>query len=541
MKKSILRAGVKVSVGASLCWQLCAGITWASSSEGFVFIDDEYRQQVKTLASDEFGGRAPLSAGEKLTLDYLVNSFKKIGLEPGFRGSYLQPVPLAKVSADQSMSLNVSGMDFVNGSDFTARTQQINKQVKLTDSELVFVGYGINAPEYQWNDYKDVDVKGKTLVVLVNDPGFATQDDDFFKGNAMTYYGRWTYKYEEAARQGAAGVFIVHETAPAAYGWGVVQNSNTGSKFTLVDANHNMGQVGVMGWIQHSVATKLFAASGLDYEVLKKQAHKPGFKAIDMKLKANLTLNNKIEHAESYNVVAKLAGNEQKSDHLVMHAHWDHLSMKQGEDGEVEIFNGAVDNASGVAGVLALAKQFKAMADKKPFKRSILFTSFTAEETGLIGAQHFAENPPVPTKDIVAFLNIDGMNVNKGVDYILQYGDGVSELEHYLEDAAKSQGRRVKGDPRPQNGLMYRSDHFALAKQGVPGLLFMSLGDTDPDYIAHKYHKGADDYDSTWSLGGVKQDLDLMSRILAKLANNDDWPKWIEASDFKERRAQDGH
>ncbi len=531
----------KLIIGSSICCQLITGAAWAADKNNFVFAEDAYRQHVKLLASDEFGGRAPLSAGEKLTLDYLVSQFKKIGLEPGYKGSYLQPVPLAKVSANQSMSLKVGDMEFANGSEFTARTQQITDKVELKNSELVFAGYGINAPEYQWNDYQGIDVKGKTVVVLVNDPGFATQDPAFFKGNAMTYYGRWTYKYEEAARQGAKAVFIVHETAPAAYGWGVVQNSNTGSKFTLVDDSNNKDLLGVMGWIQRDVAIKIFDKAGLDYQALKKKAHQKGFKAVDMGLKASLTLENKIEHAESYNVIAKLPGSEQANEHLVMHAHWDHLSMKQDGDGHVQIFNGAVDNASGVAGVLGLAKHFKQMADDKPFKRSILFTSFTAEETGLIGAQHFAENPPIPTKDMVAFLNIDGMNVNQGVDYILRYGDGVSELETYLADAAKVQDRFVKPDPRPQNGLMYRSDHFALAKEGVPGLLFMSLGDTDPDYIAHKYHKAADDYDPSWSLAGVKQDLGLISHILETLANSSDWPKWIEESDFKQRRAQDGH
>nr|WP_149027399.1 M28 family metallopeptidase [Shewanella psychrophila] len=515
-----------------------------SQQDEFSFDAEQYREDVRVLASDKFGGRAPLSEGEALTLDYLVNSFKKIGLDPGYKGSYLQAVPLAEISADQSMKLTIDGMSFSNGDQFTARTQRIIDQVELKDSELVFVGYGINAPEFGWNDYQGVDVKGKTVIVLVNDPGFATQNVDLFKGNAMTYYGRWTYKYEEAARQGAASVFIVHETDPAGYGWGVVQNSNTGSKFTLIDDNNNLGQVGVMGWVQHDVAKDIFAKADLNYEDLKLAASKSDFKAIDLKMKANLVLKNSIVKAESYNVVAKLSGSNKsnKSDEtLVMHAHWDHLGTKLDAAGKKQIFNGAVDNASGVAGVLALAKAFKAKADKAPFKRDILFTSFTAEETGLIGAQHFALNPPVPTKDIVAFLNIDGMNVNDGVDYILGYGQGVSELESYLKDASTGLKRHVKADPRPQNGLMYRSDHFALAQQGVPGLLFMSLGDTDPDYIAHKYHKGQDDYDSTWSLGGVRQDLQLIGDILSRLANNEDWPRWLEDSDFKARRSEDGH
>ena len=501
---------------------------------------DLYRHHVSTLADDKMEGRAPLSEGETLTINYLVDAFKQLGLAPAFGDSYVQPVPLAKVTADQSMQLTVGNLTFNNGVDFTARTQRISELIEVKNSDIVFAGYGINAPEYGWNDYDGLDVKGKTVVVLVNDPGFATQDPNVFKGNAMTYYGRWTYKYEEAARQGAKALFIVHETAPAAYGWGVVQNSNTNTKFTLVDKDNNQSQVGVMGWLTHEATQKLFAAAGLDFDREKVKAQDVHFKPIDLKLNANLTLKNTIELAQSHNVAAKIVGSNAPQQAVVMHAHWDHLGTVI-EDGKTQVLNGAVDNASGVAGVLELARVFKQQADKTPFKRTIMFSAFTAEETGLIGAQHFAEHPPVPTKDIVAFLNIDGMNVNQGVDYILGYGQGVSELETYLATAASHQGRRVKADPRPQNGLMFRSDHFALAKEGVPGLLFMSLGDTDPQYIKEKYHKGADDYDASWTLGGVKQDLSLIADILATLANNQDWPNWLESSDFKARRAEDGH
>jgi Zn-dependent M28 family amino/carboxypeptidase len=507
----------------------------------------QYRQDVKTLASDAFEGRAPLSKGETLTLDFLVNAFKEMGLAPGFGDSYLQAVPMAKITAKQDMQLTIGALKFTHGKDFTARSQQIKPHIALNNSEVVFVGYGINAPEFGWNDYAGIDVKGKTVIMLVNDPGFATQDNKRFKGNAMTYYGRWTYKYEEAARQGAAAVFIVHETAPAGYGWGVVENSNTGSKFTLVDDNNNLSQIAVMGWLQHKATQQIFATAGLDFDSLKLSAHKAGFKTVDLNLSAKLNLDNSIEMAKSHNVLALLPGatefdgkrNPQQDELVVMHAHWDHLGSKTHQDGSQEIFNGAVDNASGTAGVLALARAFKAKASVTPFKRSILFSAFTAEETGLIGAQYFAQNPSVPTKNIAAFLNIDSMNVNDGVSYILQYGQGVSELEDYLEDAAKAQQRTVKADPLPQNGLMFRSDHFALAQEGVPGLLFMSLGDTDPNYIAAKYHKEADDYDANWSLGGVSQDLSLIGSILARLANNSDWPKWLEDSDFKTRRSED--
>ncbi|QSX31023.1 M28 family peptidase [Shewanella cyperi] len=530
---------VKFLINTSLLSCLLALAGPALAAEPFILDDAAYRRHVQTLASDEFEGRAPLSHGEQLTLDYLQQEFKRLGLAPAFGNSYLQSVPMAKITADQSMQLKVGELNFANGTDFTARTQQVVPRVELKDSELVFVGYGIKAPEYGWDDYAGVDVKGKTVIVLVNDPGFATQDPALFKGNAMTYYGRWTYKYEEGARQGAKAVFIVHEDAPAAYGWGVVKNSNTNTKFTLVDQDNNQSQIGVMGWLQYAAARQILAGAGLDLEALKQEALKPGFKARNLGLKANLVLNNQIERAESHNVAAILKGSERPDETLVMHGHWDHLGAA-GEEGKKEILNGAVDNASGVAGVLELARYFKELEGADRPKRSIIFSAFTAEETGLIGAQYFAEHPPVPTAQLVSFLNIDGMNMDKGVDYILRYGDGVSELESYLSDAAKAQGRSVKPDPRAQNGLMFRSDHFALAQQGVPGLLFMSLGDTDPDYIAHKYHKGADDYDPAWSLEGVSQDLSLISSILNRLANNNDWPKWLEESDFKKRRALDG-
>ena len=295
-----------------------------------------------------------------------------------------------------------------------------------------------------------------------------------------------------------------------------------------------------MGWVQHQTAQRIFKEAGYDFDKLKQKAISRQFTAVDLKLKANLTLKNSIESATSYNVIAKLPAKQKTEETVVMHAHWDHLGQVTDAKGKVHTYHGAVDNASGTAGVIDLARNLKAIAEKKPFKRNILFANFTAEETGLIGAQQFAKAPPVPTKDIVAFLNIDGMNVNQGVDYILRYGNGMSELENYLDEAAMAQGRFVKPDPRPQNGLFFRSDHFALAQAGVPGLLFMSLGDTDPDYIAHKYHKEADTYSSSWNLGGVKQDLALISDILIKLANSEDWPKWLMDSDFKKRRAEDG-
>lgn len=495
-------------------------------------------KHIKTLASDEFSGRGPLTQGEKLTIDYLAKAYQDIGLVGGVHGDFFQSVPMAKLTPDSSMVLRIADLEFKVGKDFTARTEQINEDINLVGSDLVFVGYGINAPEYQWNDYQHIDVKGKTVVVLVNDPGFATQDENLFTGNAMTYYGRWTYKYEEAARQGASAVLIVHETAPAAYPWSVVESSNTGSKYTLVDEHNNASKLPIMGWLHYNATQKVLSAAGLNYEALKKQALMSNFKAIPLNLTANLRLKSSIENAESNNVVALLEGSTRADEYVIVSAHWDHFGIKQTPTGP-KIYNGAIDNATGTAATIEIARILKEQHKIKAFERSILFVNFTAEETGLIGSELFARGSVIPTKKMVGLLNIDGMNALDGVDYILQYGNNMSQMEDYLAKAAGKQKRRVKLDPRPQNGLFFRSDHFSLAKQGVPSLLFMSLGDTDPDYITHKYHKEEDDYSPLWSLGGVEQDISLIVDIVSELATNEDWPKWKADSDFKKRRLED--
>ena len=503
-------------------------------------------QNIKILASDAFEGRGPLTQGEQLTIEYLAQQYKKLGLKganPNSVGSsplgqYFQAVPIAQIIPDQNMKLVIGDLSFTSGKDFTARTEHINNQITLNDSSLVFVGYGINAPEYQWNDYADIDVTGKTVIVLVNDPGFATQNPEIFTGNAMTYYGRWTYKYEEAARQGAKAVLVVHETAPAAYPWSVVESSNTGSKYTLVDSQQNTSKLPIMGWLKLAATEQIFKQSGLNYQELKQRALQADFKPVRLKQSANLTLKNIISHAISHNVIAKIEGNTYPNEYVLAGAHWDHFGTNKTSKGSI-VYNGAVDNASGTAGTLEIARILMAKHKIKPFERSILFINFTAEETGLIGSEQFSKGDIIPTKNMVALVNIDGMNVLDKVDYILQYGDGLSEMEGYLARATLAQQRRVKLDPRPQNGLFFRSDHFSLAKQGVPSLLFMSLGDTDPEYIANKYHKAEDDFSPTWSLGGVEQDIELMVDIIQTLANSRDWPKWKMDSDFKTSREAD--
>jgi len=365
------------------------------------------KQHIKTLASDDFQGRGPLTHGEVKTVGYLSEQYEAMGLTGAYNGKFLQPVKMAMVTANQNMQLQVGDLKFKAGNDFTARTEQLQPVIDVRNSDVVFVGYGINAPEYNWNDYENINVEGKTVIVLVNDPGFATQNDALFTGNAMTYYGRWTYKYEEAARQGAKAVFIVHETAPAAYPWGVVESSNTGTKYTLMDNNLNASKLPVMGWLTLNTTEQIFNAAQLNYQNLKQKALSDDFKATALNLTANLSFKNEVSHAKSHNVVAQITGSDAPNEYVVIGAHWDHFGTKQTDSGP-KIYNGAVDNASGTAATLEIARIMNQIHQQTPFKRSILFANFTAEETGLIGSQEFATGGVVPTKQMVGLLNIDG-------------------------------------------------------------------------------------------------------------------------------------
>jgi len=522
-----------------IIWQsLMAGVLFMHSitflASQKVDIEKNVKAHIEELASDKFGGRAPLSAGDTLTTDYLVKHYEALGLEPGWEGeSYRQAVPLAEITSD----IEDETLDFIsektpdsdaqlsleNGNDFVAVPRQLIPKITL-DSELIFVGYGINAPDYEWNDYTGIDVEGKTVIVLVNDPGFATQDPDLFTGNAMTYYGRWIYKVEEAKRQGAEAIFIIHEEDAAGYPWEVVKNS--GTQLILDDDTDGNNQLSVSGWLHKEAARKLFAQAGLDYQEQKKAAQERGFTAESMEINAQLTMKNTYVQASSDNVLAKLPGSERADEVIIISAHWDHFGTVVGEQGQ-EIFNGAIDNASGVGGVLELARLLKAKSEDTPFKRSLLFVNFTAEEAGLYGAEYFAANP-APKEKIVAILNIDSMNVGEAMDYVLLYGPGTSELESYLIEAAESQGRRVELDPNLQSGYMYRSDHYALIKQGVPGLIFSMLGDdTNTDFISKIYHTPDDVYNPDWPMAGVAQDLALIADIAETLANSDAWPKLL--------------
>ena len=498
-------------------------------------------EYVKVLSSDEFGGRAPSSEGEKLTLTYLTEQFKALGFKPGNGDSFLQEVPLVSIEASTDMSLVIGGKHYQQGTDMVMGSARISELEQLKNSELVFVGYGVNAPEYNWNDYKDLDVKGKTVVILVNDPGFATQDPELFTGNAMTYYGRWTYKYEEASRQGAEGAIIIHETAPASYGWSVVKNSWTGPQFSFQREDLNKGRVAVEGWINSDVATELFAKAGLDFTEMKERAAQGSFN-IDMgDLDASITVKNTIKNSISYNFIATLPGQESADEHILYSAHWDHLGTDLTKKGD-QIYNGARDNATGTAALIEVAEAFSKLP--QPLDRSVTFLAVTAEEQGLLGSKFYAANPIIPAAKTVANINMDALNVNGKSADVAVYGLGQSELDNFLTKAAKKQNRVISGDPRPAAGIYYRSDHFAFANVGIPAL-YAKGGATPADQktadlrakldpiLAKCYHGLCDEYSDDWDLTGAVEDMQLFFEIGVELSHEGVWPQWSKTSEFK--------
>ena len=508
-------------------------------------------QDTKVLASDEFEGRGLASKGEEKTVNFLQQEFTKIGLQPGNGSSFFQEIPMVVITAEPGAELEIKGkkkaLVFKVGEEFVARTQRVAETVSLADSEMVFAGYGVVAPEYNWNDYAGLDVKGKTVVVLVNDPGFATQDPALFNGRAMTYYGRWTYKYEEAARQGAAGVFIVHETAPAAYGWSVVQTGWTGPRFNLLSPDNNMSRCAAEGWLHLDAARKIFEAAGMKYDEMKAAAAKRGFKPVPLGLKAGLILKNELKNVTSRNVIALLPGSKAADECVIYMAHWDHFGLNPALKGD-QIFNGAVDNATGTAALLELAKAFKTMG-RAP-RRSVVFLAVTGEEQGLLGSAYYAEHPVFPAAKTVAAVNIDAMNIYGKMKDITVVGYGLSELDAYIETAAKEQGRTVNPDPTPEHGSYFRSDHFPFAKQGIPAV-YPSAGTDSVEhgkewtlaqrakFLAEKYHKPTDEYDSNWDLSGAIDDLRLLFKVGYKLSTESTFPNWKEGTDYKAKRDAD--
>jgi len=504
---------------------------------------DELAKHVKVLASDEFGGRAPSSPGEKLTLDYLTAQFKALGLEPGNGDSYLQEVPLVSLEADANMVLSIGGKDYQYKKDMVMGSSRISAQEGIENSELVFVGYGVNAPEYNWNDYEGLDVKGKTVVMLVNDPGFATKDPALFTGDAMTYYGRWTYKYEEASRQGAAGAIIIHETAPASYPWSVVENSWSGEQFGFQKENNNMDRVAVEGWVTTDVAKELFTKAGLDFDTVKTNAAKGAYHVDMGDLTASVNVKNTIKKSVSYNFIATLPGSEKPDEHVIYSAHWDHLGTDKTRKGD-QIYNGAHDNATGTAGLIEVAEAFTKLP-KHP-SRSMTFLAVTAEEQGLLGSKYYAANPVIAADKTVANINMDSLNLLGKVKDMNVVGIGKSQMDKFLETAAKEQGRTISGDPKPSSGGYYRSDHFAFANMGIPAMYAgggtVAADEETANYrkrmslvLRGCYHQPCDRYRDEWDLSGAVQDLQLFYKVGFDISETEQWPTWNTNSEFQRK------
>lgn len=509
------------------------------------------KTMTETLSSDAFEGRAPMTEAETRTIAFLVEEFKAAGLQPGHNGGWLQEVPLVELTVDPAhadVRFTKAGKPFETakyGADIVVGTKRVTAVTGLSSSELVFVGYGINAPEKGWNDYAGVDMKGKTAVILVNDPDWQTKSlDGPFGGRAMTYYGRWTYKYEEAARQGAAGAIIIHETEPAGYGWVTVQSSWSGPQLDADRGDDGVGRVAVEGWMQKPVAERLFAAAGKDLAVLSEAAKNKNFKAVPLGIMADVELRNAIRKAASHNVIGILPGVVRPDEHVLYTAHWDHLGHCGADAKGDDICNGALDNATGTAGLVTLAK---AHAKAGPAARSIVFVAVTAEESGLLGSEYYASNPSYPLSKAVAGINMDGLNIIAPTHDVVVIGAGKSELEAYLKAEVMAQGRRIEPEPTPEKGFFYRSDHFSLAKKGVPMLYAESgvdvvgkgseWGQAAADaYTEKRYHQPSDEYDPNWNWDGAVQDLTTNYMIGRRIAESDAWPNWYKGDEFRSIR-----
>ncbi|CCH52292.1 hypothetical protein BN8_01280 [Fibrisoma limi BUZ 3] len=504
-----------------------------------------FTRHVQTLSSNAFEGRKPFTSGETKTIQYLKTTFEKLGLQPGNGSSYFQDVPMVDIASVPAGPLVLKGktetLSLKPLEDFVATTPRVQKQVSLDKSELVFVGYGIVAPEFGWNDYAGLDVKGKTVVVLVNDPG--SVDSTLFKGNTMTYYGRWIYKYEEAARQGAAGVLIVHESKAASYGWSVVRNSFSKSKLYLKSDDGNQSRALVEGWLTLDAARKLFSSAGLSTELFR-QAGQKGFRPVPMGVRASITLDNTIKESVSRNVLAVLPGTTRRDECIIYSAHWDHLGKGEPVKGD-SIFNGAVDNATGTAAVLEIAEAFTKLKTKPA--RSVVFLLVTAEEQGLLGSEYYAQHPVFPLNKTVANLNIDALQPIGRTKDIIIVGKGQSELDDYVVAAAGRQNRTIRGEFNPSAGSYFRSDHFNFAKVGVPSL-YLKAGVNSvtkgaawgnaqfEDYNLNRYHTPADEYAPNWDLSGVIEDMQILFNVGYRLATQTNFPNWKPGSEFKAAR-----
>ncbi|GIU11652.1 M28 family metallopeptidase [Shewanella glacialipiscicola] len=511
------------------------------------FNEARFRNDIKTLSSDEFEGRAPTTHGEKLTLDYLTKAFTDMGLKGAYQGSFLQPVPMVSYTADEAQQVTLAGLPFKYRQDLVLSSRHDNGGVNIENAPLVFVGYGVNAPEYAWNDYQDLDMKGKIAVILVNDPGFARPDSGKFNGKAMTYYGRWSYKFEEASRQGALGALIIHDTEPASYPWSVVENSWTGAQQDLVLSKAEQdSRIQVEGWLTLDTATQLFEKAGLSLPNLMARAADSSIN-LPLEQTASIVFKNKAEYANSYNVVATLTGSTQADEQILYTAHWDHIGKDETKEGD-QIYNGAMDNASGTAGILEIARQLADNAKQgHGLARSVTFIATTGEEQGLLGSRYYAANPLYPIDKTVAVLNLDSTNIyGKTKDYTI-IGKGKSELENYLIEAATQQNRVSMGEKNPASGGFFRSDHFSFAKLGIPAV-FAGGGNEaiDDATAAYKtqmqatmkgcYHNVCDEYHENWDLSGALQDLQVYYQATRALGNSQDWPGYYQGTEFNRLR-----
>ena len=518
----------------------------SSKSESYQFQVADLEPNLITLSSDEFMGRMPFTAGEELTTSFLESKFKEMGLEPGNGDSYFQEVPMVSIITypEQSMEFKTAkGSVMGEGlKDFVIWTQRTDSLVKVEDAEVVFAGFGIVAPEYGWDDYKNLDVKGKIVVVMINDPGFGSEDSTFFKGNTMTYYGRWTYKYEEAVRQGALGCLIVHNTIPAGYGFNNIQNSWKASKLYLDDRGQDKYKLGFEGWITLPFATQLFEKMGKNQSELLQNARKPDFQGFSTGMTLSTSLAVEPTYNVSKNVIAKITGKTAPEEVIIYTAHWDHIGIGKPDETGDTIYNGALDNASGTAALLALAKAFK--TDEQP-DRTVVFLSVTAEEQGLWGSAYYAKQPIYPKEKTVANINMDGVNPYGKMKDVSVIGVGQSEMEDLLDEELKKLGRYAAPEPNPVVGYYFRSDHFNFAKIGIPAL-YIGTGidhvekgkeygkQLQEEYVAQYYHKPADAYDpKRWNLDGAVDDVQLLYQVGRNLANSTKWPGWKEGSEFK--------
>jgi Zn-dependent M28 family amino/carboxypeptidase len=492
-------------------------------------------------------GRKPFTEGENKAIGFIETKFREAGLEPGNGSSYLQDVPMVNIAtkADSVMQVQSSKGNFqLRGlADYVIWTEKADPLISLKNDEIVFAGYGVVAPERNWNDYAGLDVKGKIVMVMVNDPGYGI-DPSLFKGDTMTYYGRWTYKFEEAARQGAKGCLVIHNTKAASYPFSVVQNNWNGSHLHLDNRGKNVPYCDAVGWITEETAKKLLSAGGYDSTIMAKAAQK-GFKPVPLNVKVSTNIQVTANYSKSHNVIGKITGSKHPDQYIIYSAHWDHLGIGKPDEKGDSIYNGASDNASATAGLIELARAFKSMKQKP--ERTVIFLSVTAEEQGLWGSAYYAQNPIYPLDKTVANINMDVLN-NKGTTKdIIVVGRGQSDLEDSLKAEADKMGRTVAFETHPEAGSYYRSDHFNFAKQGVPSLYTGSGVDVigkgkeygqkqDDEYRDKHYHRPSDEYNTTWDLTGAIDDLKLLFLVGKHLANSEAWPNWKSDSEFKSIR-----